>query len=82
MRNLSHPFWISFTIILSLIFIIIFPVSIIGQNGIINKSVFTFTGVAVIWIVIAFVHIFFQPFSLKNMGLKKIQTENKNIQDF
>ena len=51
MHRLIHPFWIGFTIILTLIFIILFPTAIISQYGPIKTAFFTLIGVSVIWAV-------------------------------
>jgi hypothetical protein len=51
MRKLFHPFWTWFTIILTLIFVVLLPASIISRLGLFKTAIFTLIGVAVIWIV-------------------------------
>jgi len=51
MRKLFHPFWVGFTIVLSLIFIIVFPTAIVSRYGPLKTTIFTLIGISVIWIV-------------------------------
>ena len=51
MKKIFHPFWTIFTIVLTLIFIILLPLSIISRYGPFKTAIFTLIGVAVIWIV-------------------------------
>ena len=51
MKKLFHPFWFVFTLVLSLVFLILFPFAIINHQGLTKTLIFTFLGLAVIWIV-------------------------------
>ena len=51
MGRLFHPFMTVITIVLTLIFIILFPAAIINQHGPFKTAIFTLIGVTVIWIV-------------------------------
>ena len=74
MRKLFHPFWTGFTIVLILIFVILFPASIISRHGLYKTVVFTVLGVSIIWIVYFVRACIFSNFSSEENKANK--TEN------
>jgi len=50
MKNLIDPFWIRVTVILSIFFAIMLPVSIIEKHGTAKTIVFTVLGIIFIWV--------------------------------
>lgn len=50
MKKLYDPFWVSVTIVLSVIFIIMLPLSIIEKHGTVKTIVLTLVGVVFIWV--------------------------------
>jgi uncharacterized membrane protein len=50
MKKLYDPFWVSVTVVLSVIFVIILPLSIIEKHGTLKTIVFTLVGVVFIWV--------------------------------
>lgn len=51
MRKLYNPFWVGVTVILSLIFAVMLPVSIIETQGTALTILYTVIGLIVIWAV-------------------------------
>jgi hypothetical protein len=50
--SIKHPpLWIGFTLVLTIIFILLFSTAIVDEYGIIKTTFFTLLGVIVIWIV-------------------------------
>lgn len=74
MKNLIDPFWIGVTIILSIFFAIMLPVSIIEKHGTAKTIVFTVLGIIFIWVTY-FVRAYF-------FSDKKEQEHNKNKNHF
>ena len=50
MKKLYDPFWVSVTVVLSVIFVIVLPLSIIEKHGTVKTIVFTLVGAVFIWI--------------------------------
>ena len=50
MKKLYDPFWVSVTTVLSVIFIILLPISIIEKHGTVKTIFFTLIGVVFIWV--------------------------------
>ena len=50
MKNLYDPFWIGVTAVLSIIFVILLPISIIEKHGVVKTIVFTLVGLIFIWV--------------------------------
>jgi hypothetical protein len=74
MRQLFHPFWIGLTIVLTLVFIILFPASIISRHGPFRTTIFTLIGVSVIWIVY-----FVRAYILSNFSSEESETKKKKL---
>jgi hypothetical protein len=65
MKKLYDPFWIGVTIGLSVIFVILLPISIIEKHGTVKTIVFTLIGVVFIWVTY-FVRAYFFSNDSKN----------------
>ena len=65
MKKLYDPFWIGVTIVFSVIFIILLPISIIEKHGTVKTIVFTLIGVVFIWVTY-FVRAYFFSNDSKN----------------
>jgi hypothetical protein len=50
MKKLHDPFWIGVTVVLSIIFVILLPISIIEKHGVVKTIVFTLVGLIFIWV--------------------------------
>lgn len=50
MKKLYDPFWIGVTVVLSIIFVILLPISIIEKHGVVKTIVFTLVGLIFIWV--------------------------------
>jgi uncharacterized membrane protein len=50
MKKWYDPFWVSVTVVLSIIFVILLPISIMEKHGTVKTIVFTLVGVVFIWV--------------------------------
>ncbi len=50
MKKLYDPFWIGVTVVMSIIFVILLPISIIEKHGVVKTIVFTLVGLIFIWV--------------------------------
>ena len=51
MRNLFSPFWVGFTVVLTILLIVLLPLSILSKWGLVRTLIFTSLGVIFIWAV-------------------------------
>ena len=71
MRKLFSPFWVSITILFTVIFIVLLPLTILQRYGLPKTILFTSIGVICIWVVYIIRAFIFSGFTQEEKGQGK-----------